>query len=52
VARSGDFFSAGSSVSRSQRCFSVSATVFIQSPLYRRHRQPSRRGRPERTLLE
>src|ERR1700682_3694281 len=29
LARSGDFFSAGSSVSRSQRCFAVSATVFM-----------------------
>src|SRR6266850_2351295 len=29
--RSGDFFSVGSSVSRCQRCFSVSATVFIHT---------------------
>ena len=31
----GDFFSLGSSVSRSQRCFSLSATVFIAKALQR-----------------
>src|SRR4051794_30286926 len=34
AARSGDFFSAGSSVSCCHRAFPVSATVFIQTALY------------------
>ena len=52
-ARSADFFNVGSSVSRSHRCFSVSATVFIpkhyservataRSPISDRPRRPIR----------
>ena len=52
AARSGDFSSAGSSVSRSQRCFSVSAAVFIQRSLYRTPTVPSRRRRAGRDVAE
>src|SRR3954454_12003789 len=58
AARSGDFFSVGSSVSCSHRAFPLSATVFIQSALYppplseKTRHQPARKsqgsGRRER----
>src|SRR3954452_7091545 len=50
AARSGDFFSVGSSVSCSHRAFPLSATVFIQTALYppplseKTRRQPARKS--------